>query len=99
MGNTHNVRASGISYVLLSARLVPGHLLQYSSFRSIPNAVCNMQAKAHRLIGMLAVSDRHVTEDGTVTFSEQKVLMTLIDCASVEAAKELAEKAPASHKP
>lgn len=58
-----------------------------------------MQAKAHRLIGMLAVSDRHVSEVGKETFSEQKVLMTLIDCASVEAAKELADRAPASHTP
>ena len=47
---------------------------------------------------MLAVTERQVTAEGKESFSEQKVLMTLITCASAEAAKELAEKAPAPSK-
>lgn len=47
---------------------------------------------------MLAVNERHVDAEGKETFSKQKVLLTLITCASAEAAKELAEKAPAPSK-
>lgn len=57
-----------------------------------------VQAKAHQLLGMLAVSDRQLNKDSQETYSEQKVLLTLIDCASAEAAKELADKAPAPGK-
>lgn len=59
--------------------------------------MCKAQAKAHRLMGMLVVTERQVVDDKE-TFSEQKVMPTLIDCASAEAAKELAEKAPAPSK-
>ena len=71
------------------------------SLGSSPDAICKVQAKAHRLVGMLAVSDRQVGDDSKdkEQYTEQKVLMTLIDCASAEAAKELSDKAPAPSKP
>ena len=76
-------------------------LIQVELLRSSPDGMLHMQAKAHRLMGMLAVSDRQVDKDDKdkERYAEQKVLMTLIDCASAEAAKELSDKAPAPGKP
>ncbi|KAL3141355.1 hypothetical protein ABBQ32_004938 [Trebouxia sp. C0010 RCD-2024] len=73
--------------------------LQTSSGQVVSTArvstALKQQGKPHQLICMLAVTERQVDAEGAETFSEQKVLMTLISCASAEAAKELAEKAPA----
>lgn len=73
--------------------------MQVEVLGSPPDAICKLQAKAHRLMGMLAVSGRQVDDDGKEHYTEQKVLLTLIDCASAEAAKELSDKAPAPSKP
>lgn len=74
--------------------------MQVSLLTIPPDVMCKVQAKAHRLVGMLAVSDRQVDEDDKDKehYTEQKVLMTLIDCASAEAAKELSDKAPVPSK-
>ena len=76
-------------------------MIQFSLLTSPPDVMCKVQAKAHKLVGMLAVSDRQVDKDDKdkERYTEQKVLMTLIDCSSAEAAKELSDKAPAPSKP
>ena len=61
--------------------------------------MCALQAKAQQLMGMLAVSVRHVDSDGKEIFDDQKIWLTGIICDTAEAAQALADRVPAPSKP